>query len=61
VRTAAASAVATQHLARDDARVLAIVGTGVQANSHMEAMLAVRPFHHVRVAGRTPARAETFV
>ncbi len=60
VRTAAASAVATQYLARDDARALAIVGTGVQANSHMEAMLAIHPFEQVRVAGRTPAKAEAF-
>jgi alanine dehydrogenase len=60
VRTAAASAVATRHLARDDTRTLAIVGTGVQANSHLEAMLAVRPFDHVRVAGRTTAKAEAF-
>jgi alanine dehydrogenase len=60
VRTAAASGVATRHLARDDARRLAVVGTGVQANSHIEAMLAVRPFDHVRVAGRTSAKAEAF-
>jgi ornithine cyclodeaminase/alanine dehydrogenase-like protein (mu-crystallin family) len=60
VRTAAASAVATQYLARDDARTLAVVGTGVQANSHIEAMLAIRPFDHVRVAGRTAAKVEPF-
>jgi alanine dehydrogenase len=60
VRTAAASAVATQYLARDDARTLAVVGTGVQANSHIEAMLAIRPFDHVRVAGRTSAKVEPF-
>jgi alanine dehydrogenase len=58
VRTAAASAIATRHLAREDVTTLAIVGTGVQANSHLEAMLAVRPFGRVRIAGRTPAKAE---
>jgi alanine dehydrogenase len=60
VRTAAASAVATRHLARDDAGTLAIVGTGVQANSHLGAMLAVRPFNRVCIAGRTAAKAEAF-
>lgn len=58
LRTAAASAVATRALARDDAHVLAIVGTGEQAEHHIEAMLAVRPIKTVRVAGRRAEAAE---
>lgn len=49
MRTAAASAVATQRLARPDASVLAILGTGVQARGHLEALRLVRPFREVRV------------
>jgi ornithine cyclodeaminase len=49
VRTAAVSAVATRLLARDDARTLAILGTGTQGRSHLEAMLVVRPFDRVVV------------
>src|SRR5690349_385851 len=41
MRTAAVSAVATRHLARSDARVLAILGSGVQAGSHLEALRLV--------------------
>lgn len=49
MRTAAASAVATQVLARTDASVLAILGSGVQAGSHLEALRLVREFPEVRV------------
>jgi ornithine cyclodeaminase/alanine dehydrogenase-like protein (mu-crystallin family) len=49
MRTAAASAVATQHLARKDASVLAIIGSGVQAKSHLAALRHVRAFKEVRV------------
>lgn len=49
MRTAAASAVATQWLARPDAGVLAILGSGVQARSHLEALRLVRPIGDVRV------------
>lgn len=49
MRTAAASAVATKWLARKDTRVLAILGSGVQAGSHLEALRLVRPFQEVRV------------
>jgi ornithine cyclodeaminase/alanine dehydrogenase-like protein (mu-crystallin family) len=49
MRTAAASAVATQHLAREDASVLAILGSGVQARSHLAALRLVRSFKEVRV------------
>src|SRR2546430_6976805 len=49
MRTAAASAVATQQLARADAAVLAILGSGVQAKSHLAALRHVRSFKEVRV------------
>lgn len=48
-RTAAASAVSTALLAREDAATLAIIGTGVQARSHLEAIPKVRDIHDVRV------------
>jgi alanine dehydrogenase len=57
VRTAAGSALATRHLARPDARVLSIVGTGVQARAHAT-LLARRPgIDTVLVAGRNDAKA----
>lgn len=49
MRTAAVSAVATDALARADSSVLAILGSGVQARSHLEAMRIVRKFREVRV------------
>ncbi len=55
-RTAAGSALATDLLARSDSTVLAIVGTGVQARAHAHAVLRVRPFREMRIAGRDPAR-----
>jgi len=58
VRTAAASAVATDRLARRDAAVLAILGAGAQARSHIDAMLEVRPINEIRVWNRTAATAE---
>jgi ornithine cyclodeaminase/alanine dehydrogenase-like protein (mu-crystallin family) len=61
IRTAAASAVATRALAREDSEVLAIVGTGIQARKHLEAIPLVRPIRRVIVAGRTSARAREFV
>jgi alanine dehydrogenase len=57
VRTGAASAVATRALARPDARVLAVLGAGVQARSHIEAAKRVREFAEVRVASRSPEHA----
>jgi alanine dehydrogenase len=56
-RTAAGSALATRLLARDDVRVLAILGSGVQARTHADALRRVRKFDEVRVAGRDVARA----
>jgi alanine dehydrogenase len=48
-RTAAVSAVSARYLARPEADVLAIIGTGVQARSHLEALAEVRPLREVRV------------
>jgi alanine dehydrogenase len=56
-RTAAGSALATRLLAREDAEVLALLGTGVQAHSHARALPRVRKFTEIRVAGRDRARA----
>jgi ornithine cyclodeaminase/alanine dehydrogenase-like protein (mu-crystallin family) len=61
IRTAAVSAVATRALAREDARELAILGSGVQARSHLEAMAAARPFERARVWSRTAEHAAAFV
>ncbi|HWE24738.1 MAG TPA: ornithine cyclodeaminase family protein [Myxococcales bacterium] len=55
-RTAAGSALATRLLAREDASVLAILGTGVQAESHARYLPRVRRFRELRVAGRDPER-----
>jgi ornithine cyclodeaminase len=61
MRTAAASAVATRALARGDAETLAIIGAGVQARTHLEAMLCVRPIRNVRVCARSHHSAAAFV
>ena len=53
VRTGASSAVATRALAREDARVLAVLGAGVQGRSHLDAVRRVRDFEEIRVASRT--------
>ncbi|MBV9494376.1 MAG: ornithine cyclodeaminase family protein [Acidobacteria bacterium] len=58
IRTAAVSAVATKLLARPEAKTLAILGAGVQARTHLEAMRLVRPIEDVRVFSRTLAKAE---
>lgn len=57
-RTAAGSALATRLLAREDAEVLALLGTGVQAHSHARALPRVREFTEIRVAGRDRVKAE---
>jgi alanine dehydrogenase len=58
IRTGAGSALATRLLAREDATTLAILGTGVQARSHVRAVTRVRPFEELRVTGRTQAKAK---
>jgi ornithine cyclodeaminase/alanine dehydrogenase-like protein (mu-crystallin family) len=60
VRTAAVSALATDRLARADSKILAILGAGAQAGSHVEAMLAVRPVESIRVWSRDPAKVKAF-
>jgi ornithine cyclodeaminase len=60
IRTAAVSGVATRALARPDADDLAILGSGTQARTHLEAMLAVRPVRRVRAWSPTRARLEAF-
>jgi ornithine cyclodeaminase len=59
-RTAAVSAAATRKLALENAGVLALLGSGVQATSHLEAIGIVRPLREVRVWSRTAARREAF-
>ena len=49
MRTAAVSAAATRSLSRPDSSILAILGSGVQARSHLEALRLVRPFREIRV------------
>lgn len=60
IRTAAASGAATRALAREDASVLALLGYGVQAETHLEAMRCVRPVREVRVWGPSLEKAERF-
>jgi len=60
IRTAATSGLATRLLARPEAKNLAILGSGVQARTHLEAMLAVRPIQQVRVWSRDMGNARDF-
>ncbi len=60
VRTAAVSALATDKLARMEAKILAVLGAGTQASSHIEAMLAVRPVESIRVWSRDSAKVKAF-
>jgi ornithine cyclodeaminase/alanine dehydrogenase-like protein (mu-crystallin family) len=61
LRTAATSAVATKFLAREDAGVLGIFGTGRQARAHIQVLPLVRYFERVLVCGNHPAQAREFV
>jgi ornithine cyclodeaminase/alanine dehydrogenase-like protein (mu-crystallin family) len=60
MRTAAVSAAATELLAAPDAKILAILGSGVQARSHVEALRLVRQFEEILVWSPTKAHAEQF-
>jgi alanine dehydrogenase len=60
LRTGAASGVATKYLARRDARVAAIIGTGGQAKTQLEAISTVRKLDSVNVFGRDPQKREAF-
>src|SRR6185503_16390116 len=61
MRTAAVSAVSARLLARKDADDLGIIGSGVQARSHLEAIAHVRPLRRVRVWSPNAARRQAFV
>jgi alanine dehydrogenase len=52
IRTGASAAVATRHLAREDAHILTILGAGVQGRSHLDAFPHVRDFQEIRIASR---------
>jgi alanine dehydrogenase len=60
IRTGAASGVATKYLARPDAGVLAIIGSGWQARSQVQAIVRTRPIALVKVYSRSAARREAF-
>jgi len=60
-RTAAVSAVAVRRLAREQSPVLAIIGSGVQARSHLEALSLVRKFNEIRCWSRSAAKRDRFV
>ncbi len=60
MRTAAVSAAVTKHLAAPGAHVLALIGSGVQAHAHVEALSRVRRFDEIRVWSRTTLNAERF-
>jgi len=61
VKTAAASAVATKHLARKNAETLGLVGAGLQAIAHLEALAQVAKLREVKVWSRTRETAEKFI
>ncbi len=61
IRTAAASAVATDILANKDAKVLTIIGTGEQAESHALALNRIRAFTEIRICGRAQEKADALV
>lgn len=60
MRTAAVSAAVTRHLAREDASVLTLLGSGIQAHAHLQALRHVCQFGEVRVWSRTPEHARRF-
>lgn len=58
IRTAGAAAVSARHLARKDARILAILGAGVQGHAHLEMLPRVRDFDEIRIASRSMEDAQ---
>jgi thiomorpholine-carboxylate dehydrogenase len=58
MRTAAVSAAVTKHLAPPDSRILTLLGSGVQARAHLQALRHVYPFNEVRVWSRNPDHAK---
>jgi ornithine cyclodeaminase len=61
IRTAAASGAATDMLARPESKTLAVLGAGIQARAHIEAVCAIRPIEFVRVFGPSPDRVKSVV
>jgi ornithine cyclodeaminase/alanine dehydrogenase-like protein (mu-crystallin family) len=61
IRTAAASGAATDLLARPESKTLTVLGAGVQAREHIEAICAIRPIESVRAFGPTPGRVKSLV
>jgi len=59
IRTGGTAAVATRALARKDAKVLAILGAGVQGESHLETLPRIRDFEEIRIASRDAGKAAT--
>ena len=57
IRTAAVTAVATRTLAREDAKILTIIGAGFQARAHLESLASTRPFEEVRIFSTTEAHS----
>jgi ornithine cyclodeaminase/alanine dehydrogenase-like protein (mu-crystallin family) len=60
IRTGAASGLATRHMARDDAGTVAVIGSGFQARTQLEAVCAVREIRQARVYSRRAERREDF-
>ncbi len=60
IRTGAVSGLATKYLARPDAATLGLIGSGFQARSQFEAMLAVRPIRQAKLWSRDPAKRSSF-
>lgn len=60
IRTGAGGGLAAELLARPEAAVVAVFGSGVQARAQLEAVCVVRPIREVRIVGRTPASVERF-
>jgi ornithine cyclodeaminase len=61
IRTAAASGAATDFLARRNSRILAILGAGVQARAHLEAVCSVRAISEIRIYSRRPSAADALI
>lgn len=60
MRTGAASGIATKYMARENSRTVGILGTGLQARTQLEAMVAVRRIERIRAFGRNPQRRADF-
>ena len=61
IRTGAVSGLATKYMAREDAKVLCLIGGGVQAEQNLDAVIAVRPIQQVNIWCRNPEKAAEFV